>query len=383
MKRKNIFVVITITVILLAILLVYLLLRSSSKLNDKHISINFEIHNCPTVESNIELLRNEFIKPLLTHTVITENNGLENLYLTKVTCDNISFSIPALGINSFRYRNEAASLKESLMTSISRKKDEESFFNYWSADGYSDLEKILLKGHPKHKNNDSLAYLSEIKKSESDELIPDSVIIDKNCQKEQSPFLFSSTANFRKFIDEQLKKNKNAIYENGKTGHIEIFIWCDDGYNSNPEDRDNDGVLNEIDECPDETGEITNNGCPKNEIEEEIVTEDTISRRKIPQKTSEKVSNVNLGSDRHLTWNGEIPSLKIRISSVEFKDIIKVVSKNQVIPFSDDERDTITQVNPRRTPIKVEYFDPILKKYKSVNVNTGNDNIIHCYNILP
>ncbi len=122
---------------------------------------------------------------------------------------------------------------------------------------------------------------------------------------------------------------------------------------------------------------------PKNEIEEEIVTEDTISRRKIPQKTSEKVSNVNLGSDRHLTWNGEIPSLKIRISSVEFKDIIKVVSKNQVIPFSDDERDTITQVNPRRTPIKVEYFDPILKKYKSVNVNTGNDNIIHCYNILP
>jgi hypothetical protein len=375
--------VITITVILLAILLVYLLLRSSSKLNDKHISINFEIHNCPTVESNIELLRNEFIKPLLTHTVITENNGLENLYLTKVTCDNISFSIPALGINSFRYRNEAVSLKESLMTSISRKKDEESFFNYWSADGYSDLEKILLKGHPKHKNNDSLAYLSQIKKSESDELIPDSVIIDKTCQKEQSPFLFSSTANFRKFIDEQLKKNKNAIYENGKTGHIEIFIWCGDGYNSNPEDRDNDGVLNEIDECPDETGEITNNGCPKNEIEEEIVTEDTISRRKIPQKTSEKVSNVNLGSDRHLTWNGEIPSLKIRISSVEFKDIIKVVSKNQVIPFSDDERDTITQVNPRRTPIKVEYFDPILKKYKSVNVNTGNDNIIHCYNILP
>ena len=262
MKRKNIFIIITISVLILAILLVYLLLESSSKINDKHISINFEIHNCSTVESNTELLRNEFIKSLLTHSVVTENNGLESLYLTKVSCDNISFSIPALGINSFRYKNGAASLKESLMTSISRKKDEESFFNNWGADGYSDLEKNLLKSTPYNKDNNRLANLAQIIKSESDEIIPDSIIIDKNCQTEQPPFLFSSTTNARKFIDEQLKKNKNAIHENGKTGHIDIFIWCGDGYNVNPEDRDNDGVINEFDKCPDEPGEKSNGGCP-------------------------------------------------------------------------------------------------------------------------
>ena len=116
MKRKNIFIIITISVIILAILLVNLLLESSSKINDEHISINFEIHNCQSVESNTELLKNEFMKPLLTHSVIAEDNGLETLYLTKVSCNNISFSIPALGINSFRYKNGAASLKESLMT---------------------------------------------------------------------------------------------------------------------------------------------------------------------------------------------------------------------------------------------------------------------------
>lgn len=262
MKRKNIFIIITISVIILAILLVYLLLESSSKINDEHISINFEIHNCQSVESNTELLKNEFMKPLLTHSVIAEDNGLETLYLTKVSCNNISFSIPALGINSFRYKNGAASLKESLMTSISRKKDEGSFFNNWRAEGYSDLEKNLLKVNPKHKNNNELAYLAEIIKSESDEIIPDSIIIDKNCQTEQRPFLFTSTTNAREFIDEQLKKNKNAIHENGKTGHINIFIWCGDGYNANPDDQDNDGVLNEFDKCPDEPGEKTNGGCP-------------------------------------------------------------------------------------------------------------------------
>ena len=336
MKRKNIFVIITITVILLAILLVYLLLRSSSKLNDKHISINFEIHNCPTLESNTELLRSEFIKPLLTHTVITENNGLENLYLTKVSCDNISFSIPALGINSFRYKNEAASLKESLMTSISRKKDEESFFNNWSADGYSDLEKILLKGHPKHKNNDSLVYLSQIVKSESDELIPDSVIIDKTCQKEQPPFLFSSTANFRKFVDDQLKKNKNAIYENGKTGHIEIFIWCGEGYNVNPDDRDNDGVLNKQDNCPDEFGSQSNEGCPEDIDVEDQGDEIEITTSENNPIESNKVTNVLIGSDRRITWEGQMSTLKIRITS-----------------------------------------------YKTVSVHTASDNVIHCYNLLP
>lgn len=261
MKRKNIYIIISIAVFLIITLLIWWLLGRQSTINEDHISINFEIHNCSAVEANSELLKNDFLKPLLAHSIITENNGLEDLIITKVSCNSQAFSIPAIGINSFRYNNSAPTLKESTMTSTSRSSDEEAFFSSWEADGYLNLENILIKGHPKHKVNTGLAYLSEIINSESDELIPDSIIIDKNCQ-EQPPYLFSSTENFRRFLDDQLKKNKNALHENGKSGHIHIFIWCGDGYKTNPEDRDNDGVLNEFDKCPDDAGEASNKGCP-------------------------------------------------------------------------------------------------------------------------
>jgi hypothetical protein len=275
MKRKNIYIIISIAVFLIIALLIWWLLGRQAAINEDHISINFEIHNCSAVEANSELLKNDFLKPLLAHSVITENNGLEDLIITKVSCNSQAFSIPALGINSFRYNNSAPTLKESTMTSTSRSLDEEAFFSSWEADGYLNLENILIKGHPKHKDNNDLAYLAQIIKSEADELIPDSVIIDKTCQKEQSPFLFSSTANFRKFIDEQLKKNKNAFYENGKSGHIDIFIWCGDGYNLNPDDKDNDGVLNEFDKCPEQPGEISSNGCPiKDDTDKDGVYDD-------------------------------------------------------------------------------------------------------------
>lgn len=360
MKRKNIFVMITITVILLAILLVYFLLRSSSKLNDKHISINFDIHNCSALAPNVELFRNEFIKPLLIHTVITEKNGLENLYLTKVSCDNISFSIPVIGINSFRYKNEAFSLKETLMISESRKKDEESFFNNWRADGYSELEKILIKGHPKHKDNDSLAYLWQIVKSESDELIPDSVIIDKTCLKEQRPYLFSSTANFRKFIDEKLKINKNAIFENGKTGQIKIFIWCGEGYT---DDQNNDGPI--------ASTTIT---------ETEGKGIDTIS---IIKKETEVYKRVTLGTDRKFTWEGEASTIKIKLSIPTLGiSIVKTVYKNQKIGLSNEEKEQLLQVDdPKIDKISIQYLNPNTNKYSGVNV-VGSNGFIHCYNIF-
>ena len=274
MKRKNIYIIISIAVLLIIALLIWWLLGRQRAINEDHISINFEIHNCSAVEENSELLKNDFLKPLLAHSVITENNGLEDLIITKVSCNSQAFSIPAIGINSFRYNYSAPTLKESTMTSTSRSLDEEAFFSSWEADGYLNLENILIKGHPKHKDNTDLAYLAQIIKSEGDELIPDSIIIDKNCQ-EQPPYLFSSTENFRKFLDDQLKKNKNALHENGKSGHIDIFIWCGDGYNTNPDDKDNDGVLNEFDKCPEQPGEISNNGCPiKDDTDKDGVYDD-------------------------------------------------------------------------------------------------------------
>lgn len=262
MKRKNLFIIISIAVFITITFLIWWLLGRHSKLNEEHISMNFEIHNCSAAELNNDLLRSNFLKPLLEYSVVKEGNGLENLYLTSISCSDVSFSIPAIGINSLRYNATAASLKESSMTATSRESDEESFFNSWDAEGFAELEALLLKGNFNHKENKDLAFLSEIIESEGDESIPDSIIIDKNCQIEQPPYLFSSAANARKFINEELEKNNNAIYENGKKGDIHIYIWCGDGYNSNPGDRDNDGVSNELDKCPDDRGEKTNNGCP-------------------------------------------------------------------------------------------------------------------------
>jgi hypothetical protein len=246
MKRKNLFIIISIAVFITITFLIWWLLGRHSKLNEEHISMNFEIHNCSAAELNNDLLRSNFLKPLLEYSVVKEDNGLENLYLTSISCSDVSFSIPAIGINSLRYNATAASLKESSMTATSRESDEESFFNSWDAEGFAELEALLLKGNFNHKENKGLAFLSEIIESEGDESIPDSIIIDKNCQIEQPPYLFSSAANARKFINEELEKNTNAIYENGKKGDIHIYIWCGDGYNSNPGDRDNDGVANAI-----------------------------------------------------------------------------------------------------------------------------------------
>jgi hypothetical protein len=262
MKKKNLFVLISFAVFLLIALLIWWLLGRNSKLNEEHIALNFEIHNCTAPEKNKELLKSDFLQPLLEHFVVKESSGLENLFLTRVTCNDISFSIPAIGINSFRYNYNAPTLKESTMTSTSRLSDEEAFFSSWDAEDYSNLENILLKANPNQKENNDLAYLTEIINSESDELIPDSIIIDKNCQSEQPPFLFSSTSNARKFINKKLEKNGNALVEQGKSGDIHLFIWCGDGYITNPDDLDNDGVLNESDLCPDAFGEVSNKGCP-------------------------------------------------------------------------------------------------------------------------
>ncbi len=285
MKKKNLFILIGGVFIIGILVLIWWLNNLQKELNQNHIGLTFEIHNCQDIEKDKELLRINFIKPLLKYAVVEENGGLQKLYLPQIACNNVKFSIPAIGINTFRYNSEAEDIKASSMTAIARDADEESFFSNWEADGYLNLENILIKGHPKHKDNTDLAYLAQIIKSEGDELIPDSIIIDKNCQ-DQPPYLFSSTENFRKFLDDQLKKNKNALHENGKSGHIDIFIWCGDGYKLNPDDKDNDGVLNEFDKCPEQPGEISNNGCPiKDDTDKDGVYDDEDS---CPNEKGEK-----------------------------------------------------------------------------------------------
>lgn len=388
MKRKNQYLLIGIAVALVIIGLLLWLLRRQAEINKEHISINFEVHNCASVETNKELLRNDFLMPLLMHSFVKEASGLENLIIPSVSSNKLDFSIPVIGINSFRYNSNAESLRLSNITSTSRQDDEKTFFSNWEAVGYADIEQSLLKGNPKNENNKELPSLYDIIQSENDDVFPDSIIIDKNCSDEilnqNKPYIFKSTADLRAYLNEILEKNPKAIEKSTVDSKIHLFLYCgEEAYLLNPNDRDNDGVINEKDNCPDVAGEKSNSGCPENNDDEDEVDEIEITTTVNNPSESNKVSNVCLGSDRRLTWEGQMRSLKIRITSSEINDINKVVTQNQSISFSNEERENITQINPKRTPIKVEYFDPIKRKYKAVNVNTASDNIIHCYNLLP
>lgn len=267
MKRKNQYLLIGIAVALVIIGLLLWLLRRQAEINKEHISINFEVHNCASVETNKELLRNDFLMPLLMHSFVKEASGLENLIIPSVSSNKLDFSIPVIGINSFRYNSNAESLRLSNITSTSRQDDEKTFFSNWEAVGYADIEQSLLKGNPKNKNNKELPSLYDIIQSENDDVFPDSIIIDKNCSDEilnqNKPYIFKSTADLRAYLNEILEKNPEAIEKSTIDSKIHLFLYCgEEAYLLNPNDRDNDGVINEKDNCPDIAGEKSNSGCP-------------------------------------------------------------------------------------------------------------------------
>lgn len=265
MKRKNQYLLIGIAVALVIIGLLLWLLRRQAEINKEHISINFEVHNCASVETNKELLRNDFLMPLLMHSFVKEASGLENLIIPSVSTNKLDFSIPVIGINSFRYNSNAESLRLSNITSTSRQDDEKTFFSNWEAVGYADIEQSLLKGNPK--NNKDLPSLYDIIQSENDDVFPDSIIIDKNCSDEilnqNKPYIFKSTADLRAYLHEILEKNPEAIEKSTVDSKIHLFLYCGkEAYLLNPNDRDNDGIINEFDLCPDMPGEKSNKGCP-------------------------------------------------------------------------------------------------------------------------
>jgi hypothetical protein len=381
MKRKNIFILIGVSVVLLLIFLIWWLSNSYKSINKKHLGLTFQIHNCSAVEQNRELLRSNFLKPLLRSSMIEEKDGLQKLFIPEVLSSNYQFSIPSSGINSFRYNAEADELRLSTMTFDARKEDESTFFSNWNADGFQNLENDLLQGNPKYKKNEDLPNLGTIMKQDaSDKIIQDSIIIDNNCRTEKAPFLFQSTENARKYIDGILAKNPNAIKNGTLKGTIHLFFFCDQGYNFDPNDRDSDGVLNEQDDCPDLFGEKDNNGCPVKEIKKEKDLTSVIT----PQPAERNnLSNVCLGSDRKLTWNGDSDNLKIKISIPTLGvSIIKTVQKNHKIELSNEEKKQLIQIdNPNTDKISIDFLNYQTKKYSSVKV-VGSNGIIHCYNIF-
>jgi hypothetical protein len=251
MKRKNLFVIIAISVALLLFLLLYFLLTTKREINEKHIQLKFVVHNCGSVVSKKSELRPEFIKPLLEQFTLKQaNSSLERNYFASLSCRNgRAFCIPAQGINAIRYNSDDSTA--SFYSSSARAKDEESFFSSWDGgDIFNQLERALRTGK-KDNNNPSIFDL----KIQDTEQFIDSFIIDRKSTGGE-PFIFSSTKELRTFVNEQIKKFPNG----SKTIHI--FTYCGDEYLQNPDDRDNDGVLNKEDKCPDEIGVKSNNGCP-------------------------------------------------------------------------------------------------------------------------
>lgn len=264
MKKRTLFILVGILILALLISLIWWLSVREVKINDNHVGINFEIHNCPAVEKDQKLMHEKFLKPLLQFFMVEESNGREQLFIPKITCNEVSFCIPVFGMNSLRYKNDASNINETTITSTSRKDDEETFFSKWTAEGFNDLETILSKGNAKNLKNQNLPSLSTLRlKDASDDIIQDSIIIDKSCIAEQSPYLFNSAENARKYINSVLSKNPNALIKGTKNKTIHLFIWCGNGYLLNANDIDNDGVSNEKDSCPNVPGEKSNNGCPK------------------------------------------------------------------------------------------------------------------------
>jgi hypothetical protein len=272
MKRKNQFILIGVIVIIIFIFLIDKLLNLRSPISEKHIGVKFEIHNCSSVENNPADLRENFLRPLLEYNIVQKKTEtIERLYLPKVASLDKEFCIPAIGINSVRYDSKTKTLQESTMTSTSREGDQDAFFSNWNGGvDLSELEQNLLKSNPKSQQNPSLNEIKKIDKL--DVIFIDSFIIDKNCSDQvieyNKPYIFRSTRDLRNYINKELEKNPNAIETGTVNKTIHIFIYCGAGeYLLNKNDRDNDGVNNEFDACPDLPGEKANKGCP---IKEDI-----------------------------------------------------------------------------------------------------------------
>lgn len=267
MKRKNKFILIGVIVIIIFFFFIYKLFNLQIPISKNHIDIKFEIHNCSSVENNPADLRENFLRPLLEYNIVQKKTEtIERLYLPKVASLDKEFCIPAIGINAVRYDSKTKTLPESTMTSTSREGDQDAFFSNWNGgDNLSSLEQNLLKSNPKSQQNPSL---NEIKKIDKLDLIfIDSFIIDKNCSdqviEENKPYIFRSTRDLRNYINKELEKNPNALEKGTVDKTIHIFTYCGAGeYLLNKNDRDNDGVNNEFDDCPDLPGEKANKGCP-------------------------------------------------------------------------------------------------------------------------
>jgi len=259
MKKRNLFIAIGILIISALSLFLYYVDSNSTKIDEKHINLVFNIENISI--SNHNELKTQILQPLLKSSFYTENK--EVLFIPKVVHNNKSFCIPAFGLNSLRYNPSEQSLE--YYNKDSRLLDEEYFFSEWKMD--RDLNNFL-KAFNSTKINSNINLYNDIHKQKTN-LFIDSFIINSRII-ENSNFEFKNTSELRAFLDKEIEKFKIK-------NKINIYIFFMDGAQIKSEPSI---IIDEIeDEIP-----------PKPPVITDKIEETPPLTIKKPEQTSQKIS---------------------------------------------------------------------------------------------
>jgi hypothetical protein len=261
MKKKNLYILVVLVVLTIIGLGLYFLNTSKKDINPEHIRLNFTVLNKTSFSKDIEIIKNDLIKPLLESNFYIKKNGTEDLFISSIEVKGSKFCIPAQGINCLRY-DDNSPLNQSTYTSTSRGNDETSFFETWNGGKQlNNIISVLQNGVPS-----VTLPLSEDVLNQNKSGFIDSMIICKECSDEvvnaNKQIIFKNGVELRKFVNEQLEKY--SIENDAKFSNYEIKIFVFDGITSSLEtqDSDGDGIPDNEDQCPNTKGDKICNGCP-------------------------------------------------------------------------------------------------------------------------
>jgi hypothetical protein len=283
MKKKNLYIIIVLVVLTIIGFGLYFLNTSKKEIDQDHIRLNFTVVNKTAFSNNIEILKDDLMKPLLESIFFVKNNGTEDLFISSIEVQGLKYCIPAQGINCLRY-DDKSPLNQSTYTSTSRGNDEISFFEKWN--GGEQLKKIisaLQNGDP----SVTLPLSNEILNQQKSTFI-DSLIICKECSDEfinaNKQIVFKNAVELRESVNDQLENYSNKNDSKDRNYEIKIFVFDDITANSNTEDSDGDGILNNIDKCPNEKGLKKFNGCSDDDGDDVPNNEDQCPKQKGDKK---------------------------------------------------------------------------------------------------
>jgi hypothetical protein len=273
MNKKYLYISIILILVVIFGGVLYYLNTSTKSINKDHIKIKFKINAVEPYITNEELVKKEFLQPLLSSHFQVKNDGTEELFITSVELDKASFCIPVYGINCFRYAADVP-LSQSTYTSTTRSSDETSFFQSWDGDsGLEKIVKLLTKGNKQNQ----LPAFSKLSAQNKTKFI-DSLVICKDCSesfiKQNYPLIHKSAIELRKFVNQQIEKFPKELDSKEIMNTIQIFVYNkgiesvnvgDKKVNTEvlPEflDSDGDSIPDSEDQCPNEIGVAKCKGC--------------------------------------------------------------------------------------------------------------------------